>query len=417
MRIKLLTQSYTKRIKRLTFVFILLLILSSPIGVLVRVSLFENVKIYPQDVIAGLVLISILIYIVINLNKFKKNNLLKSIVIFNIIALFSLIVNLINLTSEQLIVSALYLVRLDSYLSLLFIGSIGFSLFQKKLLRKIFVLASASIVIAGFTQYFFYNNLRNLYYLGWDEHLYRMFSTFLDPNYAGLIFALFSVVLLGLVLIYSQKGGYKLKLLYYISFLLIFVAMLLTYSRTAVLAFVFGGSFLLISLRRLKAFIILVVVMLISVFLVSDVSIEGLNPLRIASSEARISSMKEGLSIFIDKPILGVGFNAYRYAQIERGFRNIESSILSNADAGTDNSFIFILATAGIVGLVSYLFVWLQIVFKIISSRTKIKKIIAFSVIVSLFVGSQFINALFYMPIMLWVFTYLGLFVFTSRED
>ena len=48
------------------------------------------------------------------------------------------------------------------------------------------------IVGLGFVQYFFYLGLRNLYYLGWDEHLSFIFQL-LDPNFAGAFPALFFI--------------------------------------------------------------------------------------------------------------------------------------------------------------------------------------------------------------------------------
>src|SRR5690606_35834701 len=123
-------------------------------------------------------------------NGAKHKKILISILIFNVIAFISLLINLFWLTGMEFLISLSYLLRLNVYMSLLFIGIFNFNKLQPSLLKKAFIASSFTVVFLGFIQYFFYNDLRNLYYLGWDDHLYRMFSTFLDPNFVGLFFAM-----------------------------------------------------------------------------------------------------------------------------------------------------------------------------------------------------------------------------------
>ena len=89
-------------------------------------------------------------------------------------------------------------------------------------------------------------------------------------------------------------------------------------------------------------------------FVVSDTSVEGLNPFRTVSSGERLKSFNEGVYIFEKNSVLGVGFNTYRYAQVRYSIRNQIGAAGSNADAGTDNSWLFVAATTGIVGLVFF---------------------------------------------------------------
>lgn len=399
-----------KRINQIVFILYILLFTIFPLGVLIRITPIANVNIYPQDLLVSLIFIITLFFYIKRGSGY--NNILKSIFIFNVIAVISLIINSVWLSGIEFLISFSYLLRLDAYFSLLFLGLFGFNKLQVKILKKTFLISSLFVVMFGFVQFVFYNNLRNLYYLGWDEHLYRMFSTFLDPNFTGLFLALLLIFLLGRFTRAKKISRHNLSYLIFMCFSLL--ALILTYSRTAIISFLFGASFLLIYLNKIKLLAVSIVILLSGVVVLSNSSIEGMNPLRIASSEARLESMREALEIFSASPIYGVGFNTYRYALIEKDFRNAEKSALSNADAGTDNSFLLVLATTGFLGLLAYLNIWRTIVIKI-KDLEKSGKAMVFSIIAALFLGSFFINALFYMPIMLWVFVYLG-FGFLNRK-
>ena len=54
-------------------------------------------------------------------------------------------------------------------------------------------------------------------------------------------------------------------------------------------------------------------------------------------------------------PVVGVGFNAYRYAKYQQGILNEEGLLESHSGAGADSSILFVLATTGVVGLMAYL--------------------------------------------------------------
>lgn len=397
-----------REIRNIAFGLYFLLILSFCLGVSIRITPIANVNLYPQDIFA----FSLFPLVIIKLLQSKKDKYKKiffSILIFNLVAIFSLIINSFSLALNESIIALAYLIRLNIYFSLLFIGLFELEDNKISILKKAFILSSALVVIFGFIQYFFYDNLRNLYYLGWDEHLYRMFSTFLDPNFVGLFFAIFSIFIV--VNLFRLRAKFNIQFYTYVFLLLLTsISLLLTYSRTALISLLIGLVFLMIRLKRIKTLIVFVSIFIVGVLLVSDFSIEGMNPLRIASSEARVESMKQAIEIFSENPLLGVGFNAYRYAQVDKGFRSAELTKNSNADAGTDNSFLFILATTGIVGFVAYFNIWRNIILEI-KNKDRYIKIFAITIIISLFVGGLFINALFYMPIISWVFIYLGIFV------
>ena len=97
---------------------------------------------------------------------------------------------------------------------------------------------------------------------------------------------------------------------------------------------------------------------------------------------ARVESWVSAIQIWRENPVLGVGFNMYRYVDGETG----------RAGAGVDNSFLFVLATTGIIGLLAYLNMW----------RTIIKG--KYAIVAVLFTHAMFNNALFYPWVMWWLF-------------
>ena len=144
-------------------------------------------------------------------------------------------------------------------------------------------------------------------------------------------------------------------------------------------------------------------------------SVENTNLLRFASVEARIGSSKSALEIFQKNP-MGVGFNTYRFAREKYGKTDWTGAGPSRAGAGVDNSFILILVTTGLFGLISYVYL-LYKMFKLGVANLKNNKF-ALVLIVSLgglIVNALFINSLLYSFFMVWVWILAGLTESNSR--
>ena len=116
---------------------------------------------------------------------------------------------------------------------------------------------------------------------------------------------------------------------------------------------------------------------------------EGVKLERTYSVWARAESWKTAWNIFSQNPILGVGFNTYRYAQ--------GASADSHAGAGVDSSLLLVLATTGIVGFVIYL-KYLKYLWKLGEND-----LVLSASLVALFVHSLFLNSQFYPHVMLWI--------------
>ncbi len=364
-----------------------------PLGEIVRLDSGLVFVLKPIDIGIGLIFFLWLAFKISKKQKIKQSQILISIILFVACGFFSLIINSFSLTLNEFFVSLSYLIRWTVYAGMFFVIG-NFDKDFKKHISNLLVLIGSLIVGLGYLQYFFYPSLKNLFYLGWDEHMYRMFSVFLDPNFAGAFFVLFFLFLI-------NQFFKKKNILMGILLILTLGAIFLTFSRSALIMLVVSSSLLFIMMNK-KTFIIPLLVIVVLVLTISSryFNIENINLFRIVSTEARLETAKNAIRISTDHPIFGVGFNSYKYFQIQYGFRN-KNAIISHADSGPDNSILFVLATTGIVGLILYLFLWLRII--------KSATFLSIASVVGVFVDSMFINSLFYPFIMLWIWIILAL--------
>jgi len=395
-------------------VLINLLIFVLPLGVIFRITPIPNVSIYPLDFIAGLIFLYVLFQIVIRKEKIREKKLFIMVSLFLLVGFISLLINARHLTLQTFLISFAYSLRYAAFASIIFAFQFLDQKFKESINLKL-IAAGTIFTFIGFIQYFYYPNLRNLYYLGWDEHLYRLFSTFLDPNFAGAFLVLF-ILLLTENVIWSLKNRTNL-IFFSILWVTTLIAILLTYSRSAFIMLIISMVALLTIHKTFRILSVLILLFVALFFAFSNRNIEGLNPLRIASVEARVDSAREAIEIFSKNPIIGVGFNAYRYAQVRYGFRTQIGSLASNADAGTDNSYLFVLATTGILGFVVFVLFWVNIIKIIIRKvRSGFYARVAFASIAGLLVNTIFINSIFYPPIVAWIFILIGITLGLSNK-
>ena len=401
----------------LTIKLFYILIVSFILGQLGRIELGAGLAINISDIILAITLVVWLIEEILikrNYNIFV-NELTKPLCLFISICLLSLLANFSNIQLYEFILSSLYLVRWVAYV---FVFFIVYSFDQKTKLSiiKFLVLSQLLFIVLGFIQYFFYPNLRNLFYMGWDDHLYRLFSTFLDPNFAATQINLFIFFLIMIIKddLFSLK---KFKFILIILFGLSIAALLLTYSRSGYIMFILGVSISFLLLNNKRLIVILFLTFFLGVVIIpKNLCSAGIELWRTASINARTESANNALIIIKDHPIFGVGFNTYRYAQRKYGFIVNRSVFPSHSDAGTDNSFLFVWATSGILGLIIYIYIWFVILrtnfasYSVTTNKSweKNLSILILTSIFSLFLNALFINSLFYPNIMFWVWVITG---------
>jgi O-antigen ligase len=385
-------------------ILFIILVLIFPLAEVSRFQFSNGIAISLNDIILSLTVAVWLIYRLINRKKKTKPGFLKKpILVFTAIAAISLLVNVFNLNPISASISAMYLVRWLLYAFIYFIV-LDFDRAFKKIAANALLVSGSLVVFAGYIQFFFFPSLRNLFYLGWDDHLYRMFSTFLDPNFAGAFFVMFFLLTLS-ILINNLKKITNIKTIVLIILCLSSLgAVYLTYSRSAFLMLVVGLlSFLWLKGKR-KALIAVFFVLVMLIFISPKAfKLEGTNFLRIVSTQERIVSLEQGLGVFLKSPVLGVGFNSFRYA-LNRDFgMNNSNWQTSHAGAGTDNSFLFVLATTGVIGFSIFIYLILKM---LLLARRYLKNeyaILFCGIILGLIADSVFINSFFYVLILEWV--------------
>ena len=350
------------------YLLLLLTIYIWPFGQLLTFSIPGiPFTIYLLDVIVFLVFVSLVLS-----NKRKEifsSPITKPLLIFLTTATASLLVNIRPGLLSGLSLSALYLFRLIIYSSLFFAARfIGL----KKL--KIPLLISIGIfLILGLVQYLAFPDMRYLKLLGFDDHYFRLIGSLYDPNFTGAI-----LTGIGLYLIAKNKIVQSLP----------FVGMIaLTFSRASYLVFFIGLIYLMITNKKIKL-LLLFLILGIAIILIPKPAGEGVNLLRTFSIFSRFDSWKQGINLFLAKPIIGWGYNTLRGAGDSR-FQ-------------IDNSYIYLLATTGIIGISAFIVLCFKLIKSISDEGVKI-------LILSILLNSIFNNTLFYIWISAMFWFVLGI--------
>ncbi len=308
---------------------------------------------------------------------------------FLLAAIFSYLLSIFIFKNSQVYIGLLYLVRLAAYFYF-YIFLTNFK--DRKLLLNSLLSLSLFSALFGWIQYFHYPDLTSLKYLGWDDHLYRLAGTFLDPGFTSLI------IVFGGIISFVKK---KHLLTAFFALTLAF-----TYARAGYAAFVVSLFLASLIFKKFKAFLITLSFFLIVVTLLPKPAGQGVNLARTYSISSRIENYKETLAIFKKSPVFGVGFNNLCLAR--KIYLN-EVNLSSHSCSGSDSSLLLILATTGIVGFMIFSASALKILFNLKRGFYAKTFLVIFSAV---FVHSLFVNSLFY-P---WVMGYLAISASLIKE-
>lgn len=325
--------------------------------------------------------------------KFKKPNLsVKFGVAFIIVSILSLILTPLYLTTTEYLISLSYTLRFTLYLFLFYLINIG-AFPNLKNTSKILLLSGIGVGILGLLQFIFFPNLSFLQPFGWDPHYFRTVSTFLDPNFAGAFFVL---TLLLLVQNFSKD-----KKWYLYFFIIVYLALLNTFSRSSYVMFLVSGitySFFKKSKTFFVYTIILFIILLIGFQLYSQLVAKPRGINREQSASYRIDTWQDGLIIFQKSPFLGVGFNAYKYA-IKQYQLSDEQFLKSRGSSTNDSSLLYVLSTTGTIGFIIYIL----FLSSFVKEGFKKNKLLV-AAMIGLIIHSLFANSLFYPFILIWIF-------------
>ncbi|MEA2020723.1 MAG: O-antigen ligase family protein [Patescibacteria group bacterium] len=423
---------------RLDKLLIYSLIFSFCLGQFGRLSFFGgNVNIYIWDFLAVGLVGGWMVYKLGIEKKMKLPPLWLPIFVFSFIAFISLVNGFRWVDAREGIVAAGYWVRWVVYSGVYFVASDLFGKDSSIRYQVINTLIAAGVVLAmlGFVQLAIFPDLSQLDpELGWDPHKNRMVSTWLDPNFLGAYFVLCLCLLLSRLFFlfdHSPKEApnnkFQISNVWNLVFgiwdffttslagltvlsIILVIALLLTFSRSAWGMFaVVLGVFGILKSRKL---LFLMVLMFFSAyFFIPRVQtrISGITD-PADSAHFRLISWQRTFEIIRKYPVLGVGFNAFRYAQERAGYFRTERGVpvdSGHAGAGSDSSILLVWVTTGLLGLISYLWLYGSVAWQSLEEVTGSKRrnsYFSLSLLASLgglFMESNFINSLFYSPVVI----------------
>jgi len=372
--------------------FFYLILIIYPFGQLFRLSLtsvLPGLRIQPFEV-AIFVFIAFWFFRKLKLKEnFKPALFVKEMAIFGLIAFLSLFLKIGQLKASEFIVSFFYLVRYFEFV-FFYWSATDFLIAQKLSLKKYLLLLGLAVAILSLEQYLVFPDMRLLLNLGWDEHYFRAIGPFLDPAFTGIVLCLAFLVWLNNL----EKGNF----LFLVEGIFLLLVIGLTFSRLTYLALFLGVSYFSLAKKKFQ-FLSLVFLLLAIVLVAPKPGGEGVNLLRTNSLDAKLKNYGQALTIIKKNFWLGVGFNAYRFAQRDHSFLSPKDWQNSNAGAGTDDSFLFVLATTGIFGLSAFLWLWIKIM---TYAAAKSPFLLLPSGIVIL-TSSFFVNCLFYPWVVFWL--------------
>lgn len=363
-------------------------------GQLTAIPLSRSVFVYLHDIV---LVVMLGVYLVKKpaLLVLHHGRVANGMLIFILVCLGSLLANSYRYAPIEVLVSSLYLVRWALYAGLYFlvVDTRGYT---QKWLWGLYGFG-CGLALIGIIQYVLYPDLRNLFYLGWDPHYYRLFSTLFDPNFTGLLLSL--TVILGIHL-FTRRHSFLMS----VSQCVVLAGVLLTFSRSSYIVLFVGIMVWIIGAKKWKLFVPVVLFSFVILYIPRQ-PLEGWNLFRSVSTMARVNNIKQSFTAFLRSPIIGYGFNAIKFLHLVP--IDAQTNVISRSGAGIDNSFLFLLTTTGIVGTIAY--VWLLYVMaKPVFGLVKQEKMKSYAMIYLISLGmilvhSMFTNSLFYPWVMIWV--------------
>lgn len=334
------------------------------------------------------------------------------LLLFLLATVFSLFWSSGVLGQDELLKAVLYFLRFASVASLFFVAQ-DMPTKSTETITNVFLVTIVLYAVGGFVLLHFIPDFAaaGLTEAGWDPHIGRLTGTWLDPNFAG------GGLALGLALIGSRSLTEKVfwkKTLLLTAAALLLLALLLTYSRSGLLAF--GVAILALGFLRSRTLLVAGLVLALlgtvastrlqerlgefanSISSLNSASLKVLDP----TAALRVASWREGIRIYSEHPTFGVGFGAYaahqRFAERE-----------SHAATGSDASLLTIAATTGTVGLTAFLGFLASLFVTALGKRKSAIPAGFLAGGVGLLAHAVFVNSLLFLPLAIYFFTLGGL--------
>jgi len=355
--------------------------------------------------------------------EFPKSSFIISGFLFLGIAFISFLWNAWDLELKAQILSFAYIIR---FFSILILGWASFDMVYDflenkklvenrvlKILENIFWIIGI-IIFLGYLQFYIIPDIGKYSTAGgFDPHIGRLLGTWMDPNFIGGLLAFIIPVILGVF--YQKKSTKKFSIIYLIFILFLLYADFLTFSRSGYVALALGLLFFFL-LRDPKIILLGIIVSSIGIMsnhraqtrvidlmgTLSAVVLRETDEVD-ATAKLRVISWQKSFSLWKKYPIIGVGYNTYRYKAAEEGI--VDENDFSAG--GSDSTLLTVLVTTGILGFLAFLYfyfsLWLGNLIRYF--KTKNPFYLGFVAGISgLFIHSVFVNSflfpLIFMPVM-----------------
>lgn len=257
-----------------------------------------------------------------------------------------------GLSAYEMVYSLAYLARWIAYFGI-YIAAINWLTYDtahriwKSVEAAVLVFASFGIIqtifMPGFAQ-MVYPDSRIA--LDWDFQGRRLVSTFLDPNFAGVLIAMVIAIQLA-----QMAAGHRVELW---KLVVLGSGLLLTVSRSSVIALLAAIAFMAIVWgvsRRVLRLAVAVSLLMVPLLPWAVTYAASMNKFTIdASALARVVSWLAALQLLEDNPIIGVGFNTVGFVQRAYGWEVVGASAF-----GFDGGLLFIAVMTGLLGLSLFL--------------------------------------------------------------
>lgn len=326
------------------------------LGQLVRVSAFGvEGAILPSDAaVAGVIVGWILRGLIARRLEFVRSPISWPIAAMIVVFLLTFLAGTAQLpfvSGHQRLGAFLYFLRWLEFPLLLFaVADLVRTERSVRIVTGLLLASAAGLAVLGFVQLKLFPDFRFMVPQGWDPHIGRLLSTWFDPNFLAGFLTIALCLAAGLAVEPSSRR--RIVLLVLVSIL--FAAVVLTFSRSGYAAFLAGvGTLTLFRARRLA--VLLVAVVVAAAFFVPRVNERVVGAFNLdATARLRLVSWQNALTVVGDYPVTGIGYNAYRYVQVNYGFLDDPTE---HSAGGSDSSLLTILVTTGPVGLAAML--WL----------------------------------------------------------
>lgn len=362
-------------------IFLFLFLILFPFGQIIRIGIIQ-----PLDIIVGLAAVYSVVY------KLEKPKIFKYFENFLIIAGFSWIFGAAIFKQLEVFYGLLYFARIAAYFYFL-IYAWNFakkSRGNKNLLIDALTALAVVSAVFGWIQYFMFPNFTPFIVWGWDDHLFRLVGTFLDPTFLGmiLVFGLLSSIYRYLV---SHDKWTILTTIF------LLVSLAFTYSRASYLAFLSGLLVIGLAQKKMRQIVYLILALVCLIIVLPTSGNKILKITREFSAIARIENYVETLKIYQTSPIFGIGYDNLCLAKAKTvGYMDFKS----HACSGSDSSLLFILTTTGMAGIIVFVYLVWNV------GKSLMKKpgaVILASSFAALLTHSLFSNSLVYPWILGWI--------------